>query len=245
MLFDALAAAGVFFPSFRMRRAFWTAGCFVSAAAWLLHAFWAGYFPMQTMFEVFLTLGMLLGPLSWFCRNRLSMNDPLSEFADALLGFLILFPAGFVFPEHPRPLPPALQSPLFIPHVLSYMLAYVLLAKAALHAAGGLTTASAFREKQSYRLASMAFPLLTLGLVLGSIWGKIAWGDWWSWDPKELWSLACWLLYLAYFHWRLWTGNRIIKVNLWMILVGFLAVLCTLLWVNLSNLFRGLHNYTG
>lgn len=197
------------------------------------------------MFEVFLTLGMLLGPLSLLCRKFLSTQDPLSEFSDGLLGFLVLFPAGFVFPEHPRPLPPALQSPFFIPHVSAYMLAYILLAKAALHAAGGLAASPSFREQQSYHLIRLAFPLLTLGLVLGSIWGKIAWGDWWSWDPKELWALACWLIYLAYFHWRTWAGTRFLKANLWMILVGFLAVLCTLLWVNLSTLFKGLHNYAG
>ncbi|HPP56243.1 MAG TPA: cytochrome c biogenesis protein CcsA [Anaerohalosphaeraceae bacterium] len=245
MVFYALSAAGVFFPALRIRRLFWTAGCIASAAAWLFHWFRAFGFPLQTMFEIFLTLGMLQGPLSWFCRRWLGMRDPLSEFAEGLLGFCILFPAGFVFPEHPRPLPPALQSPLFIPHVGTYMFAYILLAHAAVQAAGGLFAAPVQREYRACRLVRLAFPFLTMGLILGSIWAKIAWGDWWSWDPKELWSLTCWLIYLAYFHWRADFGVRYVKANLWMLLVGFLAVLCTLLLVNLSTLFKGLHNYAG
>ena len=53
------------------------------------------------------------------------------------------------------------------------------------------------------------FRLLTLGLLLGSLWGKLAWGDYWGWDPKELWSLVCWLIYLGYFHFRYITRPEI------------------------------------
>lgn len=245
MAFYGLSAASELFFRFKRRQILFVFAFSFSAAAWFLRWVQVGHIPLQTMFEIFLALGTLIGPMSFFCRKSLNMRDPLSIFADGLLGLCLLFPVGFIFSEDPRPLPPALQSWLFGPHVVVYMLAYVLLAKAAVQAAGGLSVSPLQREKQTYKLVCLAFPLLTFGLILGSIWGKIAWGDWWGWDPKELWSLACWLIYVAYFHWRALWGTRFVKINMWMVLLGFAAILCTLLWVNLSGLFTGLHNYAG
>ncbi len=53
-----------------------------------------------------------------------------------------------------------------------------------------------------YSITKLGFVFLTIGLILGSIWGKLAWGHYWNWDPKELWSLASWLVYVGYFHYR-------------------------------------------
>ena len=89
----------------------------------------------------------------------------------------------------------------------------------------------------------MGFPFLTLGLVLGSIWGKLAWGDYWGWDPKELWSLASWLVYIGYFHWRYMFGRKRPAANSIWAIAGMLAIIITLLWVNLSKIFSGLHSY--
>ena len=93
----------------------------------------------------------------------------------------------------------------------------------------------------SERLAG--FPLLTLGLVLGSVWGQSAWGDWWGWDPKELWSLASWLVYLGYFHFRYMFAKRFPRINSLWVILGLVVIIITLLWVNLSRLFLGLHSY--
>ena len=68
-------------------------------------------------------------------------------------------------------------------------------------------------EQATYELIAIGFPLLTLGLVLGSWWGKLAWGRYWGWDPKELWSLASWLVYVGYFHWRYMFGTRRPRMN--------------------------------
>ena len=90
----------------------------------------------------------------------------------------------------------------------------------------------------------MGFPLLTLGLLLGAVWGKMAWGDYWNWDPKELWSLVSWLLYVAYLHFRYMFGTRRPGVNSALALSGLLAIIITLLWVNLCGVFAGgLHTY--
>ena len=87
------------------------------------------------------------------------------------------------------------------------------------------------------------FALLTLGLVLGSWWGKLAWGDYWGWDPKELWSLASWLVYVGYFHFRYMFGKKHARINSTWAIAGMAAILITLLWANLSRLFSGLHSY--
>ena len=98
-------------------------------------------------------------------------------------------------------------------------------------------------EHATYRMVSVGFPLLTLGLLLGSWWGKLAWGDYWGWDPKELWSLASWLVYVGYFHFRYMFGKKHVRLNSLWAVMGIVVIIITLLWVNLSKLFSGLHSY--
>jgi ABC-type transport system involved in cytochrome c biogenesis permease subunit len=165
-----------------------------------------------------------------------------------LIGAIVLFPAGFVFNAEPMQLPPALQSWLFGPHVFVYMLSYVLMTKAAVQAASQLSGVTAkdnllSPEEATYRMVCAGFPLLTLGLVLGSVWGQIAWGDWWGWDPKELWSLASWLVYVGFLHFRYMFGKKHPRLNSTWVIAGLAVIIITLLWVNLSRLFPGLHSY--
>jgi ABC-type transport system involved in cytochrome c biogenesis permease subunit len=203
------------------------------------------HIPMQNLFEVFLFLGALIFPISIFCNRVLRIG---AIAADVLIGVIVLIPAGFFFNAEPQHLPPAIQSWLFGPHVFVYMLSYVIMAKAAVQAAlqliGLQSTSNLLAPEQAtYRMICAGFPLLTLGLILGSVWGRLAWGDWWGWDPKELWSLASWLVYVGYFHFRYMFGRRFPRLNsLWAIL-GLIVILITLLWVNLSRLLLGLHSY--
>ena len=90
-----------------------------------------------------------------------------------------------------------------------------------------------------YQCAVMGFVLLTLGIVTGSVWAHYAWGSYWSWDPKETWSLITWLIYAALLHARLvrrWQGRPLA----FMAILGFVAVLFTYFGV---NLLPGLHTY--
>ncbi|KKL20017.1 hypothetical protein LCGC14_2459660, partial [marine sediment metagenome] len=96
----------------------------------------------------------------------------------------------------------------------------------------------------TYRMICFGFPLLTLGLILGSWWGKLAWGDFWGWDPKELWSLASWLVYVGYLHFRYMFGKKYARISSSLAILGIIAIVITLLWVNLSRIFTGLHSYT-
>jgi len=244
----ALAAGAVLKREGPAGTVLFAAGFAAAAAAFVVRWDQAGHAPLQNMFEVFLCLGMLMGPITLFCRRFLGVR---LEGADALIGVIILFPAGFVFKAEPQRLPPALQSFLFVPHVAAYMLSYVVLAKAAVLAFLGL-----FRDRpgadpgaldyaaSADRVARLGFPLLTLGLMLGMWWGKIAWGDYWNWDPKELWSLVSWLAYVGYFHFRYMFGQKHRRANCAWLVAGLVAIAITLLWVNLARLFAGgLHSY--
>lgn len=213
------------------------------------------HIPFQNLFEVFLGLGMMIYPVSLFCRHILRVGG---FSADMLIGAIVLLPAGFVFNAEPRQLPPALQSWLFAPHVAVYVLSYIFMAKAACQAVFQLAGFNQNpnenllpSEQGTYRMICAGFPLLTLGLILGSVWGKLAWGDYWGWDPKELWSLASWLVYVGYLHFRYMFGFPLRGVpgkthprasSIWAI-AGMAVIIVTVLWVNLSKLFAGLHTY--
>jgi len=222
-------------------------GFIVAAAAYAYRWQNVGHVPLQNLFEVFLCLGAICYPFSLFCRRILRVGG---QWADMLIAAIVLFPAGFVFSAELRQLPPALQSPLFVPHVAVYALSYIFMAKAASQAIlqlAGITPSANENllnpEQATYRMVCVGFPLLTLGLVLGSCWGKLAWGDYWGWDPKELWSLASWLVYVGYFHFRYMFGKKHPRINSAWAVVGMAVIIITLLWVNLSKFFPGLHSY--
>ena len=82
--------------------------------------------------------------------------------------------------------------------------------------------------------------LLTLGIITGAAWANYAWGTYWSWDPKETWSLIVWLIYAAFLHARItrgWVGRRAAILSV----VGFAATIFCYLGVNLF--LSGLHSY--
>ncbi len=228
----------------RLARRFLSMGSILSAVALVRRGWSTGHVPMQNLFEVFMVMGALVDPMARACRRVLSRPG---SGLDAWIGLLTLFPAAFVFSEAPRRLPPALRSPLFVPHVLVYLAAYVLLAKSAFLAAGAFGKAARSEqleiERSSHALACWGFPLLTLGLLLGAWWGKLAWGDFWHWDPKEMWALATWLIYLAYFHVRSFSIRIRPRLQAALLMAGLASIILTVSWVNLSHLFAGLHSY--
>jgi len=95
-------------------------------------------------------------------------------------------------------------------------------------------------DEINYKLITLGFPLFTLGIITGAIWAESAWGSYWSWDPKETWSLITWLIYALILHARLTAGWRGKKAAI-LSIVGFIAVLFTFFGVNL--LLEGLHAF--
>ena len=95
-------------------------------------------------------------------------------------------------------------------------------------------------EQMMYQSVAVGFVFLTIGIILGAVWAKYAWGGYWSWDPKETWSLITWLVYAAYLHARYIKGLRG-KPLAYFTIVGFLSVIFTYYGVNL--IIPGLHSY--
>lgn len=116
-----------------------------------------------------------------------------------------------------RPIMPALKSNWMLVHVVTYMIGYAsfgisfvtsiifLIVKAFAkkdnkEAGNEKEILPRNFDKLSYKIVAFGFPFLTLGMVTGAVWAKKAWGDYWSWDPKETWSLITWFAYLVYLH---------------------------------------------
>ncbi|WP_062383609.1 c-type cytochrome biogenesis protein CcsB [Demequina iriomotensis] len=97
-------------------------------------------------------------------------------------------------------------------------------------------------EALSFRLNAVGFVLWTFTVMAGAIWAEHAWGRYWGWDPKEVWSFVIWVLYAAYLHARTtqgWAGRR----SAWLAIAGFAALIANFTVVNLF--FQGLHTYAG
>lgn len=97
-------------------------------------------------------------------------------------------------------------------------------------------------EALSFRLNAVAFVLWTFTIIGGAIWAEHAWGRYWGWDPKEVWSFVVWVVYAAYLHARTtrgWSGRR----AAYFVVVGYACVLFNFTGVNI--LFDGKHSYSG
>jgi len=104
------------------------------------------------------------------------------------------------------------------------------------------TPAPAALEGLSFRLNAVGFVLWTFTIIGGAIWAEHAWGRYWGWDPKEVWSFVIWVVYAAYLHARTtrgWSGTR----AAWFVVVGYACLLFNFTGVNL--VFNGLHSYSG
>jgi cytochrome c biogenesis protein len=147
-----------------------------------------------------------------------------------ILGFSTILSTVFVCinilkPEiHSKTLMPALQSPWFAPHVIVYMMAYALLGAAALMSLYLLFfKKSEVTEKEIHitdDLANVGLSFMTLGMLMGALWAKEAWGHYWSWDPKETWAAITWLAYLIYIHYR-WYKPHNLRPALWTLIISF------------------------
>ena len=162
------------------------------------------------------------------CATRLN-NKKLLLWPRVLCGVLVVsIPIFIIGRSMLRADPmPALRSPLMTPHVVSYAVSYVML----LFAAFGVWK----------RMMPFGWFLMTLGLVLGALWGKICWSDFWQYDPKENWSFVTWSIYALYFMLR-----RFRVPEMLLRYVGAVSVVFTCCLSRLpifAKLFTGLHSY--
>ncbi len=201
--------------------------------------------PMRTMGETRLWYSFFLSAVGFFTYKHWKYNW--------LLSFSSLVACVFVCvnifkPEiHSKNLMPALQSYWFVPHVTVYILSYAMF--------GAATIASIIRLRQlsagvpSKKLYSLmdnlvyaGFGFLMLGMLMGCLWAKEAWGHYWYWDPKETWAFVTAAAYLVYIHMRLQRSHP--RVTLWVLPVAFILLMITWIGVNYLPAAQGsIHAY--
>jgi cytochrome c-type biogenesis protein CcsB len=214
-----------------------------------------GYVPLSNMYESLIffswTIVLIYLIIEWKYKQRIigAFVTPFAFLAIALTSIIPGVDAKIT------PLVPALQSNWLTIHVTTCFFGY-----AAFAVSFGISILYLIREKKerekgeewkwlpatpildeiNYKSIVIGFPMLTLGIITGAAWANYAWGTYWSWDPKETWSLITWFIYAAFLHARLtrdWRGRKAAILSI----VGFIAVLFTYFGVN--YILSGLHSY--
>lgn len=224
---------------------------FLFVSTWINY----GHPPIRTLYETLIFFSLTVAFL-YILIELLTKLRFIGIFASAF-SFFALFYALFKADIDKINLPAALQSFWFIPHVIIYFIAYSALFLSFVTAILYLIFPEVKElpenhwleqryldfDRFTYKIIQFGFIALTLGLLIGGVWAKEAWGDYWGWDPKENWSLITWLIYLIYLHLRFVKGWRG-KKSAYFAILGFLAVIMTYLGVNiLPTAESSLHTY--
>ncbi len=213
-----------------------------------------GHIPVTNMHEATSFFSWCVLILFFFHEFRYKLKL-LSSFIMPIV-FVLMFSAA-IFPREIKVLSPALQSYWFGIHVI---LAF--LGDAAFAMACGIGIMYLLQERHvksknlsplfmklpslqtldeiNYHLITLGFPLLTLAMITGVIWANSAWGSYWRWDPKEVWSLITWLIYALVLHLRLTLGWRGKKAAI-LSIVGFAVVIFAFFGVTL--ILKGSHTF--
>lgn len=222
-------------------------GWLANTAALAMRAELVGRLPLTNGYEFLLSFawGIVLLYLIFELRTKFRPAGGFALFtAWALLCCIWIF-----MPEQQysvEPLMPALKSGWLTVHVLTAVVSY-----SAFTLACGLAVVYLRRLKHSgqedgsldvliYESVAFGFMMLTLTIVTGAIWAEKAWGSYWSWDPKETWSLITWIVFGIYLHVRRHRGWRG-RAAAVLVIVGFLVVMFTFFGVN--YLLSGYHSY--
>jgi ABC-type transport system involved in cytochrome c biogenesis permease subunit len=148
--------------------------------------------------------------------------------------------AGVLSKQHNAPLPPVLKTVWFELHVVCAFLSYALFGIGAVVGAFYLKRKDDLLEGIQYRALLIGYCLFSLSMIFGGIWAYLAWGTYWLWTPKELWTSIVWVFYSLYLHARFvkwWTGRPAAVLGI----AGFLVVIFTYLGVSL--LMKSSHTF--
>ncbi len=229
-------------------------GFLVHTMALIWRTIESGHAPFTNMYESlsFLAWASVLAYVSIEFKFKIRKAGPY--FMLVVIAIMAIASSPLM-PKEATPLVPALQSYWLWLHVSVTLLGEAFFAVALITSIMYLVADS--REKKgkakasglsaarldsiSYRCVAVGFPLFTLGgLIFGMVWAYKAWGSYWSWDPKETWSLITWFVFALYLHTRIvmgWKGRR----SAFIAIIGFLAAMFTYFGVN--YLLAGLHSY--
>jgi len=214
-----------------------------------------GYVPLSNMYESLIffswTIVLIYLILEWKYQQKI-IGIFITPFAFLAIALTSIVPG---INAKITPLMPALQSNWLTIHVTTCFFGYAAFAVSfgvsILYLIRGRKIgqqeveskwlpSTAILDEINYKSIVIGFPMLTLGIVTGAAWANYAWGSYWSWDPKETWSLITWFVYAAFLHARFtrdWKGKKAAILSI----VGFAAVLFTYFGVN--YIISGLHSY--
>jgi cytochrome c-type biogenesis protein CcsB len=215
----------------------------------------AGHAPLTNMYESLVFFSWSIASFYLILEYKFK-NKNLGAFAMPFAFIAMAFASSGWVDQNINPLIPALQSNWLIAHVVTCFIGYAAFAVAcgiavmyliksnSPKSTGLLATLPELKVIDDIIHKSMVYGFLWLsaGIITGAIWANSAWGTYWSWDPKETWSLITWFFYAAILHARFtrgWHGSRIA----WLAIGGFLSVVFTYYGVN--YLLSGLHSYGG
>ncbi len=223
----------------------------VHTAALIVRSIGAGRLPLSNQYEFATSFawGIALAFLI-FARKR--RYRALGTFVSPVIFLIIGYAA--LQSRQVNELMPALQSNWLAIHVSTAILSYgsfgVAFGGSLLYLMRDRIKDTAFTEHYfpdkerldilNYRIISFGFLFLSLVIITGAIWAQKAWGRYWTWDPKETWSLVTWIIYAIYLHLRLTRGWRGKKAA-WFAVIGFICVIFTYIGVN--TWIPSIHSY--
>ena len=226
-------------------------GLVLHTAALICRGIGAGRFPLTNQYEFATSFAWALCLVSLIFIFKYKFRV-LGVFAAPLIFLIIGYAAMQSRDVHE--LMPALRSNWLVFHVSTAIIAYggfgvafvlsvIYLLRERMKEGGFWDEHIPAREKLdliSYRSVSLGMLFLTFTILTGAIWAERAWGSYWSWDPKETWSLVTWIIYAIYLHLRLRRGVSGKGAAIFAV-IGFVCVIFTYIGVN--TLLPGLHSY--
>jgi ABC-type transport system involved in cytochrome c biogenesis permease subunit len=182
--------------------------------------------PHDTLCFLSASIVLFAMPIAYRVRERRRFLNGVVALAVFLIGFSLLYK------PHDMPLPPVLKTFWFETHVAFSFFSYALFGIAAVLGALFLKRADGVTEDAQYTAVVVGYFFFSLAMIFGGIWAYFAWGTYWLWTPKELWTVMVWLFYSFYLHARIiswWSGRPEAVLSI----IGFIIVLFTYLGVSL------------
>jgi len=203
-----------------------------------MSAFEYGRIPLIGMRDTLGFLAFAIG--ATFAIAAWKRKRDLFSFLTVALVLLLLAARLMAPPPMPGPLPPVLRTIWFELHVILSFIAYALFGVGALFGVIAARQADSSAETGQYRCLLLGYTLFSIAMIFGGIWAYYAWGTYWLWTPKELWTTIVWFYYSLYLHGRLvrgWAGPKVIGMGIF----GFFIVLFTYAGVGL--LMKSSHQF--
>ena len=246
----ALQFAAVAFRKEKLGKAAWIVflAAFAAQTAYIIvRGVVARRLPLSNQFEFATAFAWGVALMLLVLRTRMKA-EWLSAIALPMIFFILSFAA--LQPREITDLMPALRSGWFGFHIGSAVISYSAFIVAGCIGLRYILLSRKNREEDSfklqqmdwlsYRLVALGVLMLTVTILSGAIWAEQAWSAFWTWDPKEVWALITWIIYVVYLHLRLRSRKQGL-VMAWYVLIAVPVVMFTFAGVN--TLMSGLHSY--